>query len=188
MSSQLFAPKSASSPNLTAARYMPWNRGTLSFALGVDMPSARLAMIPGVCGSARRGVPIVADGVPGRNRDWASGASGIDCSPAVLSFISTSSESGKFIGEDMADNEQGASITSHSEIETGKVTLFLLLNTQQIQNIIQRLFAGLGGFRAPQQLDLFLAGDAALCLSRHLFTQLSNPGFFAYERHVYAVC
>jgi len=81
-------------------------RGVRGADLGVDIPSARLAMIPGVLGTALfLGVPLV-EGVAGSNRGCLGGAFGIDCSADSCSCISTS-ESGKFIGEDIVPRHFG---------------------------------------------------------------------------------
>ena len=80
--------------------YLPSKRGVRGADLGVDIPSARLAMIPGVLGTALfLGVPLV-EGVAGSNRGCLGGAFGIDCSADSCSCMSTS-ESGKSIGEDI---------------------------------------------------------------------------------------
>lgn len=70
-------------------------------------------MMPGVLGTALfLGVPLVVEGVAGSNRGCLLGASNIDCSADSSSCMSTS-ESGKFIGEDIVsqasvvDNDRG---------------------------------------------------------------------------------
>ena len=83
------------------AHLPPSKRGVRGVDLGVDIPSARLAMIPGVPGAALfLGVPLVVEGVAGSNKGCLGGAFGIDCSADSCSCMSTS-ESGKFIGEDI---------------------------------------------------------------------------------------
>lgn len=48
---------------------VPSKRGVRGADLGVDIPNARLAMIPGVLGTVPfLGVPLVVEGVPGSNR------------------------------------------------------------------------------------------------------------------------
>ena len=85
---------------------LPSKRGVRGADLGVDIPSARLAMIPGVLGTALfLGVPLV-EGVAGSNSGCLDGAFGIDCSADSWSCISTS-ESGKFIGEDIVPQHFG---------------------------------------------------------------------------------
>ena len=80
---------------------LPSKRGVRGADLGVDIPKARLAIIPGVLGTALfLGVPLV-EGVPGSNKGSLCGALGIDCSADPSSCMSTS-ESGKFIGEDIS--------------------------------------------------------------------------------------
>jgi hypothetical protein len=79
---------------------VPSKRGVRGADLGVDIPKARLAMMPRVLGTALfLGVPA-AEGVAGSNRGCLLGASNIDCSAESSSCMSTS-ESGKFIGEDI---------------------------------------------------------------------------------------
>ena len=79
----------------------PSKRGVLGADLGVDIPRARLAMSPGVLGTSLcLGVPLAVEGVAGSNRGCLRGAPGIDCSADSSSCMSTS-ESGKFIGEDI---------------------------------------------------------------------------------------
>lgn len=81
---------------------VPSKRGVRGVDLGVVIPNARLAMIPGVLGTALLlGVPLVVEGVVGSNSGCLGGAFGIDCSADSCSCMSTS-ESGKFIGEDIA--------------------------------------------------------------------------------------
>jgi len=66
-------------------------------------------MIPGVLGTTLfLGVPLVVEGVAGSNRGSLGGAFGMDCSADSCSCMSTS-ESGKFIGEDIVpvvDNDR----------------------------------------------------------------------------------
>ena len=86
---------------------IPSKRGVRGADLGVDIPNARLAMIPGVLGTALfLGVPLVVEGVPGSNKGCLGGAFGIDCSADPSSCMSTS-ESGKFIGEDIVPQHFG---------------------------------------------------------------------------------
>lgn len=86
---------------------LPSKRGVRGADFGVDIPSARLAMIPGVLGTALfLGVPLVVEGVAGSNKGCLGGAFGIDCSADSCSCMSTS-ESGKFIGEDIVPRHFG---------------------------------------------------------------------------------
>ena len=85
---------------------LPSKRGVRDEDLGVEIPKARLAIIPGVLGTALfLGVPFV-EGVAGSNRGCLRGAPGIDCSADSSSCMSTS-ESGKFIGEDIVSQHLG---------------------------------------------------------------------------------